>query len=210
MTDPQTARRAYKEYAAEAGRRLIAAEEARRRLDEAEERRTEAYASVEQEWARLDGLEERAAGVWRELTTRFGPHAVGQLPDPGDDVRRDQEAAELLGDAHRRVREPVNYPLAGRYIQTVVLGFVAAVVVTAVGFELAKGLRDLGQVRLVLAYGPVLAAPLIGQQAAKGWIRLRTSHEEREYAVDTATGGLAGGGGVWLIALIFIVVHIVT
>ena len=59
-------------------------------------------------------------------------------------------------------------------------------VVTAVGSELAKGLRDLGQVRLVLAYGPVLAAPLIGQQAAKGWIRLRTSHEEREYAVDTA------------------------
>jgi hypothetical protein len=108
------------------------------------------------------------------------------------------------------VREPVNYPLAGRYIQTVVLGFVVAVVVTAVGFELAKSLRDLGQVRLLLVYGPVLVAPLIGQQAAKGWIRLRTSHEEREYAVDTATGGLAGGGGVWLIALIFIVVHIVT
>ncbi|MCO6004781.1 hypothetical protein NE236_07300 [Actinoallomurus purpureus] len=210
MTNAQAARRAYKEYAAEAGRRLLAAEEARRRLAEAEEQRTAAYASVEQEWARLDGLEERATGVWRELTTRFGPHAVGPLPGPADDVRPDQDATELLGDAHRRVREPVHYPLAGRYVQMAVLGFAVAVVVTAVGFELAKGLRDLGQVRLVLAYGPVLAAPWIGQQTAKGWIRLRTSNEEREYAVDTATGGLVGGGGVWLIALIFIVIHFVT
>ncbi|MCO6000279.1 hypothetical protein [Actinoallomurus rhizosphaericola] len=208
--DPQAARRAYKEYAAEAGRRLLAAERARRGLEEAEERRTAAYASVEQEWARLDGLEERAAGVWRELTTRFGPHAVGPLPDPADDVRPDQDAAELVGDAHRRVREPVHYALAGRYVQMAVLGFVVAVVVTAIGFELAESLRGLGQARLALAYGPVLASPWLGQVAAAGWIRLRTSHEEREYAVDTATGGLVGGGGVWVIALIFIVVHFVT
>ncbi|MEV5710950.1 hypothetical protein [Actinoallomurus sp. NPDC052274] len=210
MTDPQAARRAYKEYAAEAGRRLLAAEGARRGLAEAEERRTAAYASVEQEWARLDGLEERAAGVWRELTTRFGSHTVGPLPEPADDVRPDQDAAELVGEGHRRVREPVHYPLTGRYIQMAVLGFVVAVVVTAVGFELAESLRGLGQVRLVLAYGPVLAAPWLGQLTAGGWIRLRTSHEEREYAVDTATGGLVGGGGVWLIALIFIVMHFVT
>jgi hypothetical protein len=210
MTDAQAARRAYKEYAAEAGRRLLAAEEARHRLEEAEEGRTAAYASVEQEWARLDGLEERAAGVWRELTTRFGPHAVGPLPEPADDVRPDQDAEDLLGEARKRVREPVHYALARRYVQMTVLGFVVAVLVTAVGFEIAKSLRDLGQARLVLAYGPVLAAPWLGQVAAKAWLRLRTSHEEREYAVDTATGGLVGGGGVWLIALIFIVIHFVT
>lgn len=210
MTDPEEARRAYKEYAAEAGRRLLAAEEARRRLAEAEERRIAAYASVEEEWARLDGLEERAAGVWRELTTRFGPHAVGPLPEPADDVEPDQDAVELLREAHRRVREPVDYPLVGRYVQMAVLGFVAAVVVTALGLELARSLRGIGQVRLIAVYGPALASPWIGQLTAKGWIRLRTSHEEREYAVDTATGGLVGGGGVWVIALILLIVHFVT
>jgi hypothetical protein len=210
MTDPQAARRVYKEYAAEAGRRLLAAQDARRRLEAAEERRTEAYAEVERELARLDVLEERAVGVWRELTTRFGSNAVGPLPEPAGEIRPDQDAAELLGDAHRRVREPVHYPLAGRYAEVVVLGFAVAVVVTALGLEAARSLRGLGQARLVLAYGPVLAAPWLGLLAARGWIRLRTSHEEREYAVDTATGGLLGGAGVWLIALIVIVAHFVT
>jgi hypothetical protein len=210
MTDPQSARQAYKEHAAEAGRMLHAAEDARRRLAEAEEERTAAYASVEAEWALLDGFEERAAGIWKELTTRFGPHAAGPLPEPADRAEPAQDAGQLLRDAHRQVREPVDHPLAGRYVRMGVLGFAAAVLAAALGLELAKLLDDLGRARLLIAYGPVVAGPWIGHLAAKAWIRLRTSHEEQEYAVATAVAGTFGGGGGWLIALIFVVVRLVT
>jgi hypothetical protein len=210
MTDPRPARRAYKDNAAEAGRLLHAAEEARRRLAEAEEERTAAYASVEAEWARLDGLEERAAGIWKELTTRFGPHATGPLPGPAEGPEPAEDAEELLSDAHRRVREPVDHLLAGRYVRMGVLGFAAAAVVAVLGLELARSLHDLGRIRLLAVYAPVAAGPWIGHLAATAWIRFRTSHEEQEYAVDTAVAGTFGGGGVWLIALIIVIVRLVT
>jgi hypothetical protein len=208
--DPQAARQAYKELAAEAGRLLHAAEDAGQRLAEAEERRTATYASVEAEWAHLDGLEQRAAGIWRELTTRFGPHAAGPLPEPADRVARGPDAEELLNDAHQRVREPVDHPLAGRYARMGVLGFAVALAVTLVGLEVTIALHHLGQVRWLFAGLPALAAPWLGYLAATGWIRYRTSHEEQEYAVDTAVAGALAGGGVWLIALTFIVIRVVT
>ena len=210
MTDPHSARHAYKDHAAAAGRLLHAAEEARRRLEESERERTAAYASVESEWARLDGFEERAAGIWRELTTRFGPHAAGPLPEPADHTGPARDAEALLSDAHRQVREPVDHPLTGRYVRMGVLGFAAAAAVTALGLEVAALLHHLGRIRLLAAYGPVVAGPWIGHLAATAWIRLRTSHEEKEYAAATAIAGTLGGGGVWLIAVIFVVVHLVT
>jgi hypothetical protein len=208
--DPETARRSYKELATEAGRLLHAAEDARRRLAEAEEERIAAYTSMEAEEAHLDGLEQRAEGIWRELTTRFGPRATGPLPDPADRVARGPDAEALLADAHLRVREPVDHPLAGRYARMGVVGFTAALLVALLGLEATNALHHLGRARLLAVGVPVLAAPWLGHLAAMGWIRLRTSHEEQEYAVDTAVAGALGGGGVWLVALTFIVIRVVT
>ncbi len=132
MTDPQTARRSYKELAAEAGRLLHASEDARRRLTEAEESRTATYASVEREWAHLIGL------------------------------------------------------------------------------EVSMALHDAGRVRWFAAGLPALLAPWLGHLAANGWIRYRTSHEEQEYAVDTAIAGAIGGGVVWLFALTFVIIRVAT
>jgi hypothetical protein len=208
--DPQTARVKYKELATEAGRLLHAADDAGRRLAQAEEQRTATYASVESEWAHLDGLEQRAAGIWRELTTRFGPHAAGPLPEPAERPARGPAAEELLDDAHQRVREPVDHPLAGRYARMAVLGFTAALALTLVGLELTIALHHAGRARLFGVGLPTLLAPYLGYLTASGWIRYRTSHEEQEYAVDTAVAGAFGGGGVWLIALTFIVIRVVT
>jgi hypothetical protein len=208
--DPQTARDAYKELGARASGLLHAAEDARRRLAEAERGRTAAYASVEAGLAHLDGLEQRAAGIWRELTTRFGPHATGPLPEPADRIARGPEAEVLLDNARLRVREPVDHPLAGRYVRMAVLGFGAALVLAIIGLELTLALRHAGPARLVAVGVPVLAAPWLGRLAALGWIRFRTSHEEREYALDTAVAGAFGGSGVWLIAVTFIVIRVVT
>jgi hypothetical protein len=210
MVDPRAAREAYKDLAAEAGRLLHAAEDARRRLAEAEERRIATYASVEEQWAHLDGLEERAAGVWRELTTRFGPHAAGPLPEPAERIARGPDAEELLNDARQRVREPVDHPLAGRYFRMGVLGFAVAAVLTVVGLEVSMALHDEGQVRWFAAGLPALLAPWLGHLAASGWIRYRTSHEEQEYAVDTAVAGAIGGGVVWLFALTFVIIRLAT
>ncbi len=208
--DPQTARERYKQLSAEAGRLLHAADDAGRRLSAAEEERTATYASVEAELAHLDRLEDRAAGIWRELTTRFGPHRTGPLPEPADRLARGPAAEELLDDAHQRVREPVDHPLAGRYARMGMLGFAAALAVTLVGLELTIALHDLGKARLFAVGLPALAAPWLGYLAANSWIRLRTSHEEQEYAVDTAVAGALGGGGVWLIALTFIIIRVAT
>ncbi|GLY76827.1 hypothetical protein [Actinoallomurus iriomotensis] len=210
VIDPRAARQAYKELAAEAGRLLHAADDARRRLAEAEEERTATYASVEQEWAHLDALEERAAGVWRELTNRFGPHAAGPLPEPAERIARGPDAEELLNDARLRVRQPVDHPLAGRYARMGVLGFAVAVVLTLVGLEVSMALHDAGRVRWFAAGLPALLAPWLGHLAANGWIRYRTSHEEQEYAVDTAIAGAIGGGAVWLFAVTFLIIRVAT
>ena len=82
--DPLAARQAYKDLAAEAGRLLHLAEDAHDRLARAEEERLATYAKVEEEFAHLEGLEQRAEGIWRELTTRFGPQATGELPEPAE------------------------------------------------------------------------------------------------------------------------------
>jgi hypothetical protein len=74
----------------------------------------------------------------------------------------------------------------------------------------AAGARRAGRARLFAVGLPAAAAPWIGYLAATAWIRSRTSHEEQEYAVDTAIAGTFGGGGVWLIALAFIVIRVVT
>jgi hypothetical protein len=208
--DPWSARQAYKDLAAEAGRLLNDAEDARRRLADAEEERTATYASVEEQWAHLDGLEERAAGIWRELTTRFGPHAAGPLPEPAERIARGPDAEELLDDARQRVREPVDHPLAGRYARMGLLGFAVALAVTALGLKLTMVLHGMGPARLFAVGLPAAAAPWIGYLAATGWIRFRTSHEEQQYAVDTAVAGTFGGAGVWLIAIAFIVIRVVT
>lgn len=212
MTDPDSARRLYKDDALKAAGLLHAAEEARRRLAEAEDERIAAYASVDAELAHLDGLEDRAAGIWKELTTRFGPHAAGPFPGPDDGPApaRGQQAEDLLAAAHMRVREPVDHLLTARYVRMGVLGFAAALVVATLGLELTRSLHELGRIRLLALLVPVVAGPWIGHLAATAWIRLRTSHEEQEYAVDTATAGTFGGGGVWLIALIFVIVRLVT
>jgi hypothetical protein len=208
--DPQTARLRYKELAAEAERMLYASDDAGRRLARAEEERTAAYASVEAEWAHLDRLEERAAGIWRELTTRFGPHVAGPLPEPAERVARGPAAEELLDGARQRVREPVDHPLGGRYFRMAALGFAVALVVTLVGLELTIALHGIGRARLLAVGLPALVAPYLGYLAANGWIRFRTSHEEQEYAVDTAVAGAFGGAGVWIIALTFVVIRVVT
>lgn len=210
MTDPQSARRAYKAHAAEAGRLLHATEDARLRLAESEEERTAAYASVEEDLARLDEAERRAAGIWKELTTRFGPGTAGPLPDPAEHAEPPYDVERLLAGAHRQVREPIDHPVAGRYFQMAVLGFAATAVLALVGMGLASLLHDLGRVRLLALYGPVIGGPWIGRLAATTWIRTRTSHEEREYAVDTAVGGTVGGGAVWAIALVLVIVRAVT
>lgn len=202
---PPHDRDTYKSYATEAARLLRASGEAQRRLADAEAARTGAYGEVEDEWVRLDGYEERAAATWRELTTRFGPHATGDLPEP--DERTSGDADELLKDAHRLVREPVHYALTGRYVRMAALGLAAAVAISLAGLLLTKGMH--GPVRLA-GFLPALAAPWIGRVAATTWIRRRTSHEEREYAADTAVAGMFGGGGVWIIAVIVLVVHLVT
>ncbi|MGH3382627.1 MAG: hypothetical protein ACRDP6_48655 [Actinoallomurus sp.] len=208
--DPQTARRAYKELAAEAGRLLYAADDARERLARAEEERTATYASVEEELAHLDGLEQRAEGIWRELTTRFGPHAAGPLPEPADRIARGPDAEELLEDARMRVREPVEHRMAGRYARMGLLGFVVALAVTLAGMVVTLVLHDAGNVRWLAVALAALAAPWVGHLAAAGWIRYRTAHEEQEYAVDTAVGGTLGGAIVWMIALAFVVIRVVT
>ncbi len=208
--DPLAARDAYKEHAAATGRLLIATDEARHRLEEAEEARNAAYASIEPEWARLDAFEQRAVGIWRELTTRFGPNVAGPLPEPAERIDPDEDVEALLREAHLKVREPIDHPLTGRYVLMAVLGFATAALVTVVGFEVARLLEGVGRSRLLLAYGPVAAGPWIGRLAATTWIRTRTSHEKREYAVDTAVGGAVGGGGLWVIAAIFLVVRLVT
>jgi hypothetical protein len=207
MTDPRSDLRAYREHAAGVGARLREAREAARGLAEAEERRTAAYASAEEELARLDALEARAKGIWRELTTRFGPHATGPLPEPGEPAPG-LDAEELLRDAHRRVREPIDYPLTGRYARMSVLGFAAAAAVAALGVALTELLRDSGPTRLAVAAGAVLAGPWIGHLAARTWIRLRTSHEELEAAMETAIAGAFGGGGVVLIGSVLLIVRL--
>lgn len=208
--DPLAARERYREHAAEAGRLLRAVDDATRRLAAAEEERTTAYAAVEEEWARLDGMEERAEGIWRELTTRFGPQAAGPLPEP-DAGRVSQAGAEqLLREAHELVRKPVEHPLRARYARMAMLGFAVALVLAVLGAEVAHALHDVGKSRFLALFGPVLAGPYVGFLAATGWIRLRTSHEEKEYAVDTAIAGAFGGAGVWVIALAFVVIRLVT
>jgi hypothetical protein len=208
MTDPRADLRAYREHAAGVGDRLRATEEAARALAEAEERRAAAYASAEEELARLEALEARAEGIWRELTTRFGRQATGPLPEP-DGPPAGLDAEDLLRDAHRRVREPIDYPKAGQYAWMAGLGFAAAAVVAAVGVALAEALRDTGAVRLAVAAVGVLAGPWIGHLAARTWIGVRTSHEEREVAAQTAVAGAYGGGGVALIGLVLLLIRLV-
>ena len=207
--DPRTARERYREHAAEAGHLLRAADEARGRLARAEAERASAYATVEEEWSRLDAMEERAENIWRELTTRFGPQVTGPIPAP--EGRPSPNGAEqLLRDAHLRVREPVDHPLRARYARMAVLGFGVALVPAVLGAEVTRVLHDAGGVRFLALLAPVLAGPYVGYLAAIGWIRLRTSHEEKEYAVDTAIAGAFGGAGVWAIALALLVVRLVT
>lgn len=208
MSDPRSDARAYREHAAGVGDRMRAIAEAARRLADAERRRAEAYAAAEEELARLDALEVRALGIWRELTTRFGRQATGPLPEPGEPPAG-LEVEELLRDAHRRVREPIDYPVAGQYAWMAGLGFAAAVVVAAVGVALTAALRDTGPTRLAVAAVGVLAGPWIGHLAARAWIRLRTSHEEREVAAQTAVAGAYGGGGVALIGLVLLLIRLV-
>lgn len=210
FADPRAARQAYLEEADTTGRLLLAAEQARLRLDEAKADLAGAYASWDAEEAALDRLEERARGIWTELTTRFGPNIAGPLPGPAPGPEPGRDAEELLSDAHRHVREPVEHLNTGRYVWMGVLGFVVAVGVTVLGMVVAGLLRDAGRISLVAVYGPILASPWIGHLAAVAWIRLRTSHEEQEYVVDTAVAGTFGGGGVWLIALVFVIVRLVT
>jgi hypothetical protein len=208
--DPHTARQAYKELAAEAGRLLQAADDAREALARAEEERTATYASVEEGFAHLDGLEQRAEGIWRELTTRFGPNTAGPLPEPAERIARGPDAEELLEDARQRVRQPVEHRMAGRYARMALLGFAVALAFTLIGMEVTLALHDAGNVRWLAAALPALAAPWVGYLAASGWIRYRTAHEEQEYAVDTAIGGTLGGAVVWLIALTFVVIRVLT
>jgi hypothetical protein len=208
MTDPRADLRAYREHADGVGDRLRATKDAARRLAEAEERRAAAYASAEEELARLDALEARALGIWRELTTRFGRQATGPLPEP-EDPPAGLDVEELLREAHRRVREPIDYPVAGQYVSMAGLGFGAAAVVAAVGVVLTAALRDTGPTRLAVAAVAVLAGPWIGHLAARTWIRLRTSHEEREVAAQTAIAGAYGGGGVALIGLVLLLIRLV-
>lgn len=208
--DPHTARKAYKELAAEAERLLHGADDACLRLDQAEEERIATYASVEEEFAHLDGLERRAEGIWRELTTRFGPDVAGPLPEPAERVARGPDAEELLDEARMRVREPVEHRMAGRYARMGLLGFAVAAAVALVGLEVTLVLHAAGNVRWMAAGLAALAAPWVGHQAAIGWIRYRTAHEEKEYALGTAVGGTLGGAIVWIFALAFIVIRVVT
>lgn len=208
--DPREARQAYKEMAAEAGRLLRAADDARARLERAEEERRAAWVAVGEENDHLDRLEERAEGIWRELTTRFGPYVAGPLPGPADRIARGPDAEELLNDARLRARQPVEHRMAGRFARMVLLGFTVALALTLVGMEATLTLRGAGGIRWLPVALPALAAPWVGYLAATGWIRSRTAHEEREYARDTAIGGSLGGGVVWLIAIAFVVVRVIT
>ena len=208
--DPQAAREAYKRLAAEAGRVLHAADAARDRLARAEEERVATYASVEEEFAHLERLEQRAESIWRELTTRFGPQAAGDLPEPAERPVRGPDAEELLEDARLRVRQPVEHRMAGRYARMVLLGFAVALVVTLVGLELTLALHDAGNVRWAAVGLPALAGPWLGRVAAAGWIRHRTEHEEQEYALDTAVGGMLGGAVVWVLAAVFVIIRVLT
>lgn len=208
--DPEAARQAYKEMAAEAGRLLHSADSARERLARAEEERVATYASVEEEFAHLEGLEQRAAGIWRELTTRFGPQATGELPEPAERVARGPDAEELLEDARLRVRQPVEHQMAGRYVRMALLGFAVALAVTLVGLELTLALHAAGNARWAAVALPALAGPWVGRAAAVRWIRYRTEHEEQEYAVDTAVGGLLGGAVVWVLAAALVIIRVLT
>lgn len=208
--DPLTAREAYKELAAEAGRLLHAADDARDRLARAEDERVATYASVEEEFAHLDGLEQRAEGIWRELTTRFGPQTAGDLPEPADRLARGPEAEELLEDARLRVRQPVEHRMAGRYASMALLGFAVALAVTLVGSEITLTLHGAGNLRWAAAAIPAFAAPWLGRVAAVAWIRHRTEHEEQEYALDSAVGGMLGGAVVWVLAAAFVLIRVLT
>lgn len=208
--DPLAARQAYKDLAAEAGRLLHLAEDAHDRLARAEEERLATYAKVEEEFAHLEGLEQRAEGIWRELTTRFGPQATGELPEPAERLARGPDAEELLEDARLLVRQPVEHQMAGRYARMALLGFAVALAVTLAGLELTTLLHGMGNARWVTAALPALAAPWLGRLAALGWIRNRTAHEEQEYAVDTAVGGMLGGAAVWPIAIAFVIIRALT
>jgi hypothetical protein len=208
--DPQAAREAYKDLASEAGRLLHAADDARARLAKAEDERVATYASVEEELSHLEGLEQRAASIWRELTTRFGPQATGELPEPADRLARGPDAEELLEDARILVRQPVEHGMTGRYAQMALLGFTVALAVALVGLELTQVLRGAGNARWAAAAIPALAGPWLGRVAAVGWINHRTEHEEQQYAEDTAVGGMLGGAVVWLLAAVFVMIRVLT
>jgi hypothetical protein len=208
--DPKAAREAYKDLAAEAGRLLHAADAARDRLARAEDERVATYASVEEEFSHLEGLEQRAASVWRELTTRFGPQVTGDLPEPAERLARGPDAEELLDDARLRVRQPVEHRMAGRYARMALLGFAVALAVTLVGLELTMALHGAGNARWAAVALAALAGPWLGRVAAVGWIRYRTEHEEQQYAVDTAVGGMLGGAMVWALAAVFVIIRVLT
>lgn len=208
--DPQAARETYKDLAAEAGRLLHAADDARDRLAQAEDERVATYASVEEEFARLEALEQRAASIWRDLTTRFGPQVTGELPEPAERLARGPDAEELLEDARNLVRQPVEHGMTGRYARMALLGFAVALAVTLVGLELTQALRGTGNARWAVVALPALAGPWLGRVAAAGWITYRTEHEEQQYAVDTAVGGMLGGAVVWVLAAVFLIIRVLT
>lgn len=208
--DPQAARETYKDLAAEAGRLLHAADDARDRLAQAEDERVATYASVEEEFARLEALEQRAASIWRDLTTRFGPQVTGELPEPAERLARGPDAEELLEDARILVRQPVEHGMTGRYARMALLGFAVALAVTLVGLELTQALRGTGNARWAVVALPALAGPWLGRLAAVNWISRRTEHEEQQYAVDTAVGGMLGGAAVWVLAAVFVIIRVLT
>lgn len=197
------------------------AAEITRRTEQAaavERRRTEADTELERardrmaaELPLLNALDERAEVIWRELTTRFGAEAAGPIPDPAPGADPDGNAEQLLRDAHQRVREPVHYPLRGRYAGMGLLGFLAAAVLALLGVLAAVVVRRGGGAPIVVDAVVVVSAllgPLVGWFAARAWIHRRTSHEERSYAEDTVIAGAVGGAGIWLIVLVVVLVKV--
>jgi hypothetical protein len=213
VRDPQRARAEYKALAAEITRRTEQAAAVERRRTEADLALERAHDRMAAELPVLNALDERAEVIWRELTTRFGADAAGPIPDPAPRVDPAGDAERLLRDAHQRVREPVHYPLGGRYAGMGLLGFLAAAALTLLGLLAAAAVLHAGGARIivdVVAAVPALLGPLVGRLAAGAWIRWRTSHEERSYAEDTVVAGLVGGAGIWLIVLVAVVVKVVT